>query len=229
MHHTWVLLLTSYIHSIELIHLSREHLLLLLSHATHHAWILAHLLVLHEIIASHKSLILVHAHTWLLHSLEVWHESTCVGLESLSTHIILRSSLEALVTLHGVETLILLWLELHLLLRLGAKSRVEVQAAEIVRFFGLEQINFTSIIVLFLFSLFFHYFVLLLFHGVKVEETFVVRILFLYLRRGYWILLLRVALGLLIELILLLLSRLLRCLRLLGKWISESILGRGSI
>ena len=141
----------------------------------------------------------------------------------------MRRPLETLVTLHRIETLILLGLELHLLLRLGAKSRVEVQAAEIVRFFRLEQVYFTTIIVLILLSFFFHDFVLLLFHSVKVEETFVVRILFLDLWRGNWFLLLCAARGLLIELILLLLSWLLRCLRLLGKWISERILGRGSI
>jgi len=83
-------MLTTHIHSVELIHLSLIHLLLLLSHATHHTRVLAHLLILHEIIASHEALILVHAHTWLLHALEVWHKSTCVGLESLSTHAILR-------------------------------------------------------------------------------------------------------------------------------------------
>ena len=124
--------------------------------------------------------------------------------------------------------MILLRLELHLLLRLGAKSRVEVQAAEIIRFFRLEQIYFTPNIVLILFGLFFIDFVLLLFHGIKVEETFVVRILFLHLRRGNLLLLLRAARSLLIELILLL-SRLLRCLRLRSKWISERILCRGSI
>ena len=138
LHHAWVLLLTTHIHPVKLIHLSWEHLLLLLTHTTHHTRVLAPLLILHEIIASHEALILVHAHTWLLHALEVWHESTCVGLESLSAHIILRSFLEALVALHGVETLILLGLELHLLLRLGTESGVEVQAAEIIRFFRLE-------------------------------------------------------------------------------------------
>lgn len=124
--------------------------------------------------------------------------------------------------------MILLRLELHLLLRLGAKSRVEVQAAEIIRFFRLEQIYFTPNIVLILFGLFFIDFVLLLFHGIKVEETFVVRILFLHLRRGNLLLLLRAARSLLIKLILLL-SRLLRCLRLRSEWISERILCRGSI
>ena len=76
LHHAWVLLLTAHIHSTELIHLPWEHLLLLLTHTSHHTWVLAHLLILHEIIASHDALILVHAHTWLLHALEVWHEST---------------------------------------------------------------------------------------------------------------------------------------------------------
>lgn len=89
LHHTWVLLLTTHIHSAKLIHLSLVHLLLLLTHATHHTRVLSHLLILHEIIASHEALILVHAHTWLLHALEVWHESTCVWLESLTTHVIL--------------------------------------------------------------------------------------------------------------------------------------------
>lgn len=229
LHHTWVLLLTTHIHSVELVHLSLVHLLLLLTHATHHTRVLSHLLILHEIIASHEALILVHAHTWLLHALEVWHESICAGLESLTTHIILRSPLETLVTLSRIKPMILLRLELHLLLRLGAKSRVEVQAAEIIRFFRLEQICLTPDIVLKLFSFFFIDFVLFLFHGIKVEETFVVRILFFDLRWGNLFLLLRAARSLLIKLILLLLSRLLRCLRLLGEWISEGILSRGSI
>jgi hypothetical protein len=75
LHHAWVLLLTTHIHSVKLIHLSLVHLLLLLTHATYHTRVLSHLLILHEIIAAHEALILVHANTWLLHALEIGHES----------------------------------------------------------------------------------------------------------------------------------------------------------
>ena len=109
-------LLPTHIHASKLVHLPLVHLL-----PAHHPWVLTHLLILHEVVATHVSLVLlIHAHAWevrLEAATEVW-----LGLETLPGTHVLRGSLEPLIALHWIKSLVLLWLELHGLRRGTTKA-----------------------------------------------------------------------------------------------------------
>ena len=109
-------LLPTHIHASKLVHLPLVHLL-----PAHHPWVLTHLLILHEVVATHVSLVLlIHAHAWevrLEAATEVW-----LGLETLPGTHVLRGSLEPLIALHWIKSLVLLWLELHRLRRGTTKA-----------------------------------------------------------------------------------------------------------